>query len=35
MVTVLCGQDEEGDYLAKLSKLVCGVGLALIYSWNK
>lgn len=28
-------EDEEGDFLAKLSKLVCGVGLALICSWNK
>ncbi|KAK7102918.1 exportin-T-like [Littorina saxatilis] len=28
-------EDEEGDYLAKLSKLVCGVGQALICSWNK
>ncbi|KAL8603758.1 hypothetical protein ACOMHN_024374 [Nucella lapillus] len=28
-------QDEESDFLAKLSKLVSGIGLALIDSWNK
>lgn len=34
---MLCGlfQDEEGDFLAKLSKLICGVGIALIASWQK
>lgn len=28
-------EDEEGDFLAKLSKLICGVGIALIISWQK
>ncbi|XP_076447467.1 exportin-T-like [Babylonia areolata] len=28
-------EDEESDFLAKLSKLMSGIGLALIDSWNK
>ena len=28
-------QDEEGDYLAKLSKLVNGIGIQLILGWQK
>lgn len=28
-------QDEEGDYLAKLAKLVNAIGLQLIASWQK
>lgn len=28
-------QEEEGDYMAKLSKLINGIGVNLIISWQK
>jgi hypothetical protein len=35
MSVVIFVQEEEGDYLAKLSKLINGIGVNLIICWQK